>query len=116
MTYADPVVARIDLAPAVLDITPADFPASPVEHMDGVRVIVSTDTVYVFKEGNPEPSLYTEGRLDEYSGRNTTGYTATTADGRSFFFKRSSGCLCGSRIRSFRPFPQGLVQGPYATQ
>jgi hypothetical protein len=67
----------------------------------------------VFIDGAPSPVLHLEARLESFDGRNTTGWQAVTASGDVIYFKRSGGCLCGSQLRSFRPFPEGLVQGPY---
>lgn len=104
-----PVVCRIDIAPATVTFTPHDGASQTIE---GARVIVTADKVYVFRDGAPPYEWYS-GRLDSFDGRNTTGYQAVTANGDVVFFRRGGGCGCGSQVKSFRPFPQGLVQGSY---
>ena len=104
-----PVVCRVDLAPAVVTFTPHDGPSQVIE---GARVIVTKDRIYVFRDGRP-PYIWYEGRLDSFDGRNTIGYQAVTANSDVVHFRRGGGCLCGSQIKSFQPFPQGLVQGHY---
>lgn len=106
---AQPVVCRLDLAPANVTFTKSD--AAP-ETFEGARVIVTADRIYIFRDGRP-PYIWFEGRIETFDGRNTTGYQSTTASGDTVFFRRGGGCMCGSQLRSFRPFPQGLVQGPY---
>lgn len=111
-----PVVARIDIVPAVLTITYTDD--RPPVRYDGVRVIVTSDTIYVWRENTrgQDPDLIIEERIADFDGRNTIGYTATLDDGTTYFFKRGTGCACGGRIRSFRPFAQGMVLGPYVAR
>jgi hypothetical protein len=110
-TSAEPIVVRIDLAPAYVRVTPVG--EDPYE-LGRARVIVGQDTVWVFVDSHPQPKLAVSGRIETFDGRNTTGWQLVTAAGDVVYFKRSSGCLCGSQLRSFRPFPQGLVQGPYS--
>lgn len=105
-----PVVCRLDLAPARVTFTPADGPSVVHEKQ---RVIVTADRIYIFKDARPEPLLWYEARIETFDGRNTIGYQVTTAGGDTVHFTRGGGCLCGSQIKSFRPFPQGLVQGAY---
>lgn len=105
-----PVVVRIDLAPAYVRITPVE--GEPYE-LGRARVLVGQDTVWVYVDAHPEPKLQLSGRIESFDGRNTTGWQLVLASGDVIYFKRSSGCLCGSQLRSFRPFPEGLVQGPY---
>jgi len=111
VTNAQPVVCRIDLVPAVVTFTAPD---SAPESFDQARVIVTADRIYVYRDGRP-PYTWYEGRIESFEGRNTIGYQVVTADGSAIFFRRGSGCLCGSQLRSFRPFPQGLVQGKYVS-
>lgn len=106
------VVVRLDLAPATVTFTPSD--GESVEVLN-TRVIVTADRIYVFKDTRPKPSLWLEYRIESIEGRNTIGYQVVTASGDVIYFKRGGGCACGSQIKSFRPFPQGMVQGPYAS-
>lgn len=115
MSSEPPVVVRIDIAPSFTVIT---RPGEQGVTYDSSRTIVTADRVYVFRDDGrgAGPALFFEGRIESFDGRNTTGYTLVTADGTYVYFKRSTGCACGSRIKSFRPFPQGMVQGPYPVQ
>jgi len=107
-----PVVGRVDLVPALLTVTEPDKASYTI---DGVRVIVTIDRVYVYQEDRRggEPNLYLEGGLEDFGGKNTTGYWVILDSGVHLQFRRSTGCACGGRIRSFRPFPQGLVMGQF---
>lgn len=106
----EPVVIRLDLAPALTTFTPSDGESQVIGR---TRVILTEDRIYVFVDGTP-PRLFYEGRIDSIEGRNTTGYQVLTASGDIVNFKRGTGCGgCGSQLRSFRPFPQGMVQGAY---
>lgn len=106
----EPIIVRLDLAPAFSRLTPADGEEQTFQKS---RVIVSDDRVYVFIDSPRGPVLTFEGRLESLEGRNTTGYQAITATGDAVYFKRSGGCACGSQLKSFRPFSQGMVQGAY---
>lgn len=110
MTY--PVVARVDIVPAVLKVTSPDGAEA---QYDTVRVIVTLDTIYVWRENfqGSDPDLFIQEKIADFDGGNTRGYTATGDDGMVYFFRRAAGCACGSRIRSFRPFEQGLVVGAF---
>lgn len=107
----EPVVVRLDLAPAFARLTPAE---GLEETFQKARVIVTDERVYVWIDSPTGPVLRYEGRLESLEGRNTIGYQAITASGDAVYFKRSGGCACGSQLKSFRPFPQGMVQGAYA--
>jgi hypothetical protein len=107
---AQPVVARLDVVPVVLTLTPADGPSRTIGK---ARVIVTADRVYVYVDSSSGPAEAYSGRIDSIDGRNTTGWQVVAASGDVLFFRRGGGCLCGSQLKSFRPFPQGLVQGPY---
>ena len=106
-------MVRLDLAPATVTYTPSDGESELVENC---RVIVTADRIYVFRDTRPAPTLWLDHRIESIDGRNTIGYQVITAGGDIVYFKRGGGCACGSQIRSFRPFPQGMVQGPYAAQ
>lgn len=108
-----PVVCRLDLAPAVVTFTPSDGESQVYEKL---RVIVTADRIYIFRDDRPSPTLWYEGRIESFDGRNTTGYQVVTASGDVVHFRRGGGCLCGSQLRSFQPFPEGLVQGAFNTQ
>lgn len=102
-----PVLARIDIYPAGLVL-------DGVMH-DNVRVIVTADTIYAWRDGTggEGPVEFLNERISDFNGRNTTGWEVTLADERVAFFRRSTGCGCGSRLRGFRPFPQGLSIGRF---
>lgn len=111
-----PVIARMDLVPALLTINYAD--SRPTYQVDGVRVIVTFDTVYVWRESGrgQAPELFLNERIADLGGKNTSGYWVKTDDGDVLHFRRSTGCACGGRIRSFRPFDQGIVLGTFPSE
>lgn len=100
-----PVIARLDLYPANMTV-------GGVMHMN-VRVIATADEIYAYRDGfNGEgPVEILHDRMEDFSGKNTTGWTALASTVGEVFFQRSTGCGCGSRLRSYRPFPQGLSVG-----
>lgn len=103
-----PVTCRLDLVPAAATITREGVSESwPL-----TRVIVTADRIYIFRDGRPQPTLDYEARIESFEGRNTIGWTVVTATGETVMFRRGGGCACGSLLRSFRPFPEGLIQGP----
>lgn len=108
-----PVVCRLDLAPAVATLTTPD--GAP-QQFNRARVIVTDERVYVFVDGNRTPVEAYSARIESVEGRNTIGYRVVTAGGDTVDFKRGGGCMCGSQLKAFRPFPEGLVQGTYAYQ
>lgn len=112
-TSTGPVVCRLDLAPATVTLTVAGGDRQVLEKL---RVIVTADKVYLFRDARPAPTLWYEARIESFDGRNTTGYQLVTANGDVLQLKRGGGCLCGSQLKSFHPFPQGLVQGNFSTQ
>ena len=108
-----PVIARLDLVPAIVTIAPPGDVST--QTLDGVRVILTADTVYIWQEDRRggSPNLIFEERLADISGTPVRGYQVETDDGTVISFRRSTGCACGGRIRSFTPFPQGLVHGSF---
>lgn len=99
---------RLDIFPAALNVSGG---ATDEEYLSA-RVIVTADRIYAWKDGmrGEGPVLVMDERIDDITGRNTTGWTVTLSDGREAFFRRGGGCACGSRLRGFRPFSQGTVQ------
>jgi hypothetical protein len=97
------VAVRADVYPANVTFS---FGVNPYPRS---RAIITADTVMVLVEGGSGGSgasvLY-EGRLEDYSG-DRTRLVATTADGE-ITVTRQSGCGCGSRLRSYRPFGRAV--------
>jgi hypothetical protein len=88
------------------DVYPATVQFSFGTHRySRARAMVTTDRVIVLVEAGIGPSgvgvLY-DGRLEDVSG-DRNQLTATTADGEVTIF-RQSGCGCGSKLRSYRPY------------
>ena len=97
-----PVKVRNDVYPA--DVT-FSFGANPYNRS---RAIVTADRVIVLVEsgnGAGAAVLYDE-RLEDVTG-DRKQIVATTADGE-VTISRASGCGCGSRLRSYRPFGRSL--------
>lgn len=105
------VTCRLDLVPAVLTVFNED--GTEAESYPQTRTIITADRIYAWIDGpaGQGPVLVLDARIDDIEGRNTTGWTVTLSDGRTAFVKRGQGCACGSRLKGFRPFPGGLVQG-----
>lgn len=102
--HIDPGMAqfiRIDLFPAYVKFTAED--ESVIEYPD-VRVILTDSHAFIFQDTNIGPRAVLIGELTAFEGTNRDGYTATLDDA-SMYFKRSTGCGCGSLLRGIRPFP-----------
>ena len=70
------------------------------------RGIVTDDEVFVYIDGqNGSVETAFNDRLVDFTGEAKTGWTATTEDGDTVYFLRSSACSCGSRLKGFNPFP-----------
>jgi len=68
-------------------------------------VYVTNKGIHLYHDSADGPVEAYQAPLLDFEGRATTGWTATTDDGDVIEFRRSSGCLCGSRLRGFDPFP-----------
>jgi hypothetical protein len=94
---------RLDLFPAqIMEMTDLKNPTLVSKDM---RIIITDDMVYIFKEGNQGPMIHYASWLEEFTGSNKTGYIATTAAGETFQIARATNCGCGSSLRGFFPFP-----------
>lgn len=91
-------VVRLDLFPATVQ----DWTTGAEAH-DVVRVVITEDEVLVFGENSSGPVPLASRRLNDFAGKNTTGWKVDLDDGTEWFIKRSARCGCGSRLRSFRP-------------
>lgn len=97
----EPVKVRNDVYPAEVTFS---FATNPYPRS---RAIVTADRVLVLVEGGATGAsvLYDE-RLEDLDA-DRKRIVATTADG-VVTISRQSGCGCGSRLRSYRPFSQTL--------
>lgn len=94
---------RFKLVPATVTITNEE--AGTELTLPKTLIYVTNRGIHVYVDSFDGPVLEYQSLLDDFDGRATTGWTATTDDGDVIEFKRASGCLCGSRLRSFDPFP-----------
>ena len=94
---------RLDLFPA--EIVELSTPEAPELISKDMRIIVTDNMVYIFKEGTKGPEIHYASWLVDFTGSNRTGYIATTAAGETFQISRAANCGCGSRLRGFFPFP-----------
>lgn len=103
---------RSDVFPATVTVTSPESQTPQV--FDKSRVILTMDTAYVFQDSPTGPALVYSAPVNEYDPgvpihRRTRGTparmpSATLSDGSSLTFVSSSGCGCGSRLKSFDPF------------
>jgi hypothetical protein len=88
----------------------ADFYPATVAFSFGVnpysraRAVVTADRVLVLVESGRGVGVLYEAKLEDVSG-DRRQLVATTADG-AVTITRQTGCGCGSRLRSYRPFGQ----------
>lgn len=87
-----------------LDLFPASVTVNGTDEYSPARAIVTDDAVHVYMDAQGGPAEVYTARLDDFSGRRTTGYSAVASDGDNVQINRASGCGCGSRLRGFRPF------------
>lgn len=110
--------------PAVVVVAPADSPARatslsqlPDDHrkVEKCRIVVTLEEVLIFQDSAQGPELIFSEPLLDYTpppkrpSTIRTMYTAreaslTTESGKTLAFHRSTGCGCGSRLKSFNPF------------
>lgn len=99
-----PAYIRLDLVPATVIVTDGD--GEEIDRTDKARAIVTDSEVLIYQDGDQgRPAVWREWQLDDFSGDNKIGYTAETSDGETLHISRNSWCVCGSRLRGFRPFP-----------
>lgn len=97
-------VVRLDLFPATIREW-----ETGVELYDVVRLVITEDEAKVFGEASSGPLELASYRIDDFTGKNTTGYRVVLADETVWYVTRSSRCGCGSRLRSFRPIPGASI-------
>lgn len=110
------VTVKADVFPAVLQITGSDDESRTV---DKVRVIITEgtpDKVLVFQDASTGPSLIYSAEVTGYTPPKTamrlremhqpefTTHAITTPT-TTLTVTKSGGCGCGSRLKSFNPFP-----------
>lgn len=88
---------RLDLFPATVTVNGQDVYAP-------ARAVVTDDAIHVYMDARDGPAEVYTTRLDDFSGRRTTGFVASASNGDDVQIGRASGCGCGSRLRGFRPF------------
>jgi hypothetical protein len=117
---------RADVFPSTVVVSPPNSP-SPASTAPGsqllpdqrrlekVRIVVTLEQVLIFQDSSSGPQLiFSEALLDyapptpmKQTLRNMYAHreaTLTTESGKTLAFFRSTGCGCGSRLKSFRPF------------
>lgn len=97
-----------------VDVFPAHVALSTGEVFDRVRIIVTLDTVFVFKDSSAGPVVAFSERLASYDPGNpphrrtrsnpVRPALVTTDSDTVITFNRTGGCGCGSRLKSFNPF------------
>ena len=100
---------RSDVYPAAVTLTSEDGTETQYEK---VRIIVTLDHVYVFRDAQPAPEIVFEDRLVSYTppipatrvrrAAQLLNRSATfeTADEMSGEFIKMGGCGCGSRLKT----------------
>lgn len=99
-------MSKTELHPAEyiqLDLFPAAVTEAGKDLGYEIRVIVTDNYLYVFRDEVEGPEAFIALPLDSFDGSNKIGYTVTSDD-RVFSIARAKNCGCGSRLRGFRPF------------
>jgi len=100
--YQDPRAVQVRT-----DIYPANVTFSFAENLyPRARVLVTVDEVIVLVEGGYEVSVLYRALLEDVKGSRTE-IIATTSDG-DVTITRQSGCGCGSRLKTYRPFARTM--------
>lgn len=90
------VSMRADVFPAGVTFS---FASNPYTRS---RAILTVDKILVLVEAGTRVGVLYEAKLEDVSG-DRKQVLATTADGE-VTITRQTGCGCGSRLRSYRPF------------
>lgn len=103
-------MTELQLPPAVylrLDLSPAKITGASIANgvLEKRRVIVTDAYVVVYVDTPEGPKISNVWELVSFEGRATTGWTATVDDGDVINISRSTGCLCGSKLRGVRAYP-----------
>jgi hypothetical protein len=93
-----PNFIRLDLFPAKVTLDGEVIPRD-------ARFVATDDTAYVYVDSSTGPSIYFQGRLEDFEGRANIGWTINLDGGSVIHVVRASSCGCGSRLRGFTPFP-----------
>lgn len=116
---------RADVFPAMLAIAPPESETrattlgtlpDTIRVVEKVRVIVTLDRIVVFADSAKGPHVIFSERMDDYvapmkATRQTirtmgpTEAQVTTSSGKTLAFRKAGGCGCGSKLKSFDPFP-----------
>lgn len=78
--------------------------------LDPARAVLTTDRVYVFADAPQGVVCVLSQLIYELDGDRWDGFAITLVQadspdpGNTILVSRSSGCGCGSRLRSFQPF------------
>lgn len=100
--FMDPRAVRLrtDVFPANVSFSFADNPYARA------RALITADEVIVLVEGGYEVAVLYRARLEDVTGTRTE-IVATTNDG-DVTITRQSGCGCGSRLKTYRPFARTM--------
>lgn len=93
---------RIDLYPANAELR--DENGNQTQFFPNVRLVLTDSYASIFADGPGDPVRVLLASLTGFQGSNREGYTAYVPGG-TIYFKRSTGCGCGSRLRGVRPYP-----------
>lgn len=98
-----PRFLRFNLYPLSTQVFDSD--GNPQMANAATRNVVTDDEIYVYTDSSEGPAVWFTGRLDDFSGDATNGWTVETSEGQTVKFTRTTGCGCGSRLKGFNPFP-----------
>lgn len=90
-------------------------------------MVVTLEQVLVFADSSSGPQLIFSDNIVDYTPPNPRAAKLrnlynprealiTTESGKTLAFHRASGCGCGSRLKSFRPFGEGTTYAVSSTQ
>lgn len=99
-----PAYSRLDLVPAQVRSEDGSVGPWPL-----ARLFVGDASAHVFVDG-PDGRVVEawSGGLDDFSGSPVEGYRVEASDGTVLVSTRATRCLCGSRLRGYRPFGGGI--------
>lgn len=83
------------------------YPATVTDRQGTKRVIVTDSHLVIAGDSNTGPEIQEVYTVYDFEGSNKTGWTVTLEDegGEQIYFKRASGCGCGSRLRGAKIYP-----------
>lgn len=88
-----------------LDLYPATVKLPDGSSLSNARTIVADGKLLVYVMSGGMPFLHFEQAVVEIGGKQPTGWYQIQTEAGSAELRKLGGCGCGSRLKTFNPFP-----------